>query len=566
MPKIEVYESALYRFLGRTLAEDELASLLTVAKAELDGRVPEEGLLKIELNDTNRPDLWSTGGLARQLRLYLGGKRREYGFFSRPGRIADAGDRLVRVEPGLQEVRPYFTGFVAAGKPIEDSELKDLIQTQEKLCWNYGNKRATISMGIYRADRMAFPIHYRAVDPDRTAFVPLGMEKELTLRQILAEHPKGLDFGYILAGAPRYPYLADDRGEVLSFPPIINSARLGAVQVGDSHHLIELTGTDMETLLLACSIVACDLADAGYRIRPVRVVYPYDTPYGREVTTPFYFQSPVVLEAPYAARLLGVDIPPAEAAAMVRRMGSSAEVAGDRITVVPPPYRNDFLHPVDVVEEIMIGRGMDSFPPVWPTDFTIGRLSEAELFQRRVRETMVGLGYQEMIYNYLGSRRDFVERMNAGGEDLIEIANPMTESYQIVRNSQLPNLLASESVSGHAVYPHRIFEIGKVAYKDREANYGSQTRNHLSFLIGDWEAGFNDVSAHLQALFYYLARDYRLEETDDPRFIPGRVGAVVLGGKPVGLLGEIHPAVLENWGIQMPCAAAEIDLDALMLP
>ena len=592
MPKIEIAENAFFHLLGRTLAEPELVELLTVAKAELDARLPEQGLLKIELNDTNRPDLWSTAGLARQLRVYLGGERSEYGFLSRPGRPADAGERRVEVEPGLREIRPFFTGFVATGKPIEDAELKDLIQTQEKLCWNFGNKRATISMGIYRADRLQFPIRYRAVDPERTAFVPLGMERTLTLRQILQEHPKGIEYGWILEKAARFPWLEDSRGEVLSFPPIINSAHLGAVQVGDGEHLIELTGTDMEALLLACSIVACDLADAGYRILPLRVSYPYDTPFGREVITPCYFQKPVAVETAYASRLLGVPLTPPEAAACVQRMGSRAEAGPERVTLYPPAYRNDFLHPVDVVEEIMIGRGMGSFAPVWPTDFTIGRLSAAELFQRRAREIMVGLGYQEMIYNYLGARRDFVERMNDTGADLIEISNPMTENYEVLRNSQLPNLLGSEAASGHAVYPHRMFEIGKVAFREPRENYGSRTRNRLSFLIADQEAGFNDASAHLQSLLYYLGREHRLEEVQDPRFIAGRAAAIVLvgavpttadgaaelpetrsvsstrsvSGRRVGVLGEIQPEVLEKWGIQMPCAAAELDLDTLLEP
>ena len=56
----------------------------------------------------------------------------------------------------------------------------------------------------------------------------------------------------------------------------------------------------------------------------------------------------------------------------------------------------------------MIGSGMESFEPIMPRDFTVGRISEAEWYARSVRETMIGLGYQEMIYGYLGSRRDFV--------------------------------------------------------------------------------------------------------------------------------------------------------------
>ena len=76
--------------------------------------------------------------------------------------------------------------------------------------------------------------------------------------------------------------------------------------------------------------------------------------------------------------------------------------------------------------------------------------------------------------------------------------------------------------------------------------------------------GFNEVSAHLAALLYYLSRDYRLEEVEDPRFIPGRAGSVLCGERRVGVIGEIRPEVLESFGIQMPCAAVELDVDLLM--
>jgi phenylalanyl-tRNA synthetase beta chain len=176
---------------------------------------------------------------------------------------------------------------------------------------------------------------------------------------------------------------------------------------------------------------------------------------------------------------------------------------------------------------------------------------------------MVGLGYQEMIYNYLGSRRDNIERMNVSDEGFIEISNPMTENYTIVRRSILPNLLASESVSANAVYPHMIFEVGKVSFKDEADNYGSKTQTYVGFLYCDGEAGFNEVGSHVSAVFYYLGRQYTLEETDDPRFIQGRAARIFNEGQLVGIMGEIHPDVLENWGIQMPCACAEIDLDLL---
>ena len=174
---------------------------------------------------------------------------------------------------------------------------------------------------------------------------------------------------------------------------------------------------------------------------------------------------------------------------------------------------------------------------------------------------MIGLGYQEMIYPCLGARKDFVDRMCTDGADVMEIDNPMTESFDIVRNSILPNLLASEAVSAHAAYPHRIFEVGKVVVKDPTENYGSRTHNTLAFLVSDREAGFNEVDAHVLAFFYYLSVEPQLAPLEDPRFIPGRAAEIRVRGKKVGVMGEVHPQCLENWGIQMPCAAVELSLD-----
>jgi phenylalanyl-tRNA synthetase beta chain len=564
MPKIEVYERPFLSLLGETMDEGQLITALETAKAELDERIEEEGLLKIELNDTNRPDLWSTAGLARELSTHLSDRHYQYDFLSTEGALKDCGERTVEVDPKLKDIRPFIAAFVAEGKAIDEPLLKDIIQSQEKLCWNFGQRRKSIAMGVYRTEIMKFPVQYIAADPDKTRFVPLEFQRELNLRQILSEHPKGVEFGWIVKDFDRFPYLCDSEGGTLSLPPIINSARIGAVELGDDSVFIELTGTDMDSLLLATSITACDFADLGFNILPVRIKYEYDTPYGRDIVTPFYFQKEQSVCADDVNRLLGEHLDIKEMTHTLRSGGLEVREETDNIILKPPPYRNDFLHGVDIVEEIMICRGMESFEPIMPTEYTIGRLSETELLSRDARDIMVGLGYQEMIYNYLGSRRDAIERMGLSDEGFIEISNPMTENYTIVRNSIIPNLLSSESVSANAVYPHLIFEAGKVAFKDDVDNYGSQTRTYLAFVKADREAGFNDVNSHVSALFYYLAREYVLEEIEDPRFIKGRCAQILYNNRRIGIMGEIHPGVLENWGIQMPCACAEVDLEALL--
>ncbi|HOV62874.1 MAG TPA: phenylalanine--tRNA ligase subunit beta [Spirochaetia bacterium] len=573
MPKIEVYEKTFYDYVGRSMSTEELEAILPVAKAELDGRDEKEGILKIELNDTNRPDLWSTAGLARQLRIYLGGQIPAYDFFSTRERMKDPGSRRVIVEESVRSVRPYIVAFEVSGKKVDEASLKDIIQTQEKLCWNFGRKRKSIAMGFHRAELISYPIHYRAADPDATKFVPLGMTEELSLRQILERHPKGVEFGQIVADYPAFPYLHDDSGETISFPPVINSARIGGVKVGNDRLFVDITGTDIKSLMLAAAIVACDLTDSGFTILPVSVEYPYDTPMGRRYVTPYYFQREESVELKAAEKLLGVTLKPAEAKEALRRMGvqtvDSPVQENGRLTIRVPEYRNDFLHQVDIIEDIMIGRGMSSFEPVMPKDFTVGRLSGAELFARKTKLIMVGLGFQEMIYNYLSSRKEYIEQMypesfwSEAERHIVRIANPMTENYEYVRCSTLPALLASESVSGNAVYPHKIFEVGKVAYIDESENTGTKTSNYLGFLASDRDANFNQINSFVNALFYFLVKDYTLKESEDPRFISGRSADIVVSGKKVGIFGEIHPEVLTRWGITMPCVACELDLDSL---
>ena len=570
MPKIEVNEKLFFNLLGKKYDYDMLEDRLTCGKAELDEKpdtsLPEDQrVIKIELNDTNRPDLWSTAGVARQLRVHGGGKASDYSsFMSSKDKEIDCGNRLVTVDPQLKDIRPYMIAFVISGKPIDEPMLLDIIQTQEKLCWNFGRKRRTVSMGVYRSSMIQWPVHYKAVDPDKTSFVPLQFEQPMTCRQILTEHPKGKDYGWILKDAPMFPLLTDDKGEIMSMAPIINSATLGAVQVGDSDLLVEMTGSDMTSLLLSANIVACDFADAGYTILPCKVQHPYDTGFGKDIVAPFYFQEPATASLSEINRLLGSQLTAEQATAALEKMGNTVTVTGDKVTVQIPPYRNDFLHEVDIIEDVMMGMELSSFPPEKPRDFTIGRLSPVTLFSRKAKSLMVGLGYQEMIFNYLGSKKDYIQKMNIEGEKVIEISNPMSENYQFVRPSIIPSLLGAETGSGNAVYPHKIFEIGKIAFLCDEEVTGTRTRQSIGFLTAAGDANFNTAASEVATLLHFLDHQYTVTEANDPRFIPGRQANIMVQDKVVGIFGEVHPAVLENWAITVPCVAGELDIEELM--
>ena len=259
MPTITADLEDLRALVGRSVDTAELEHLLRLAKAELKEHDPETGELRIELNDTNRPDLWCVEGIARQLRAHLQGELAPYPFFARTLRAEYA----VEVDPLLETVRPYVAAFLAEGPPVTEKFLVQMIQTQEKLCENFGRKRRNVAIGIYNASRVAFPVRYVAAEPTAFRFTPLGFEEPMSLDEVLDRHPKGREYGHLVREYERRPLLVDASDRVLSFPPVINSRETGEVKVGDTHLFVEATGSDMRQLLLCMNIMAANCADRG---------------------------------------------------------------------------------------------------------------------------------------------------------------------------------------------------------------------------------------------------------------------------------------------------------------
>jgi phenylalanyl-tRNA synthetase beta chain len=170
---------------------------------------------------------------------------------------------------------------------------------------------------------------------------------------------------------------------------------------------------------------------------------------------------------------------------------------------------------------------------------------------------MIGCGFEEVMTNVLVSKRSIFSNMNLKGK-AIEISNPISDSYTVLRNSIIPSLLEVESASREAVYPHRIFEIGEIVIPDAKSKVKSKTQIRLASLVAHPSSNFSELNSVLNNLAYYLGFSYRLQKTSHPSFIKGRVGDIVIGEKPVGIIGEVHPQVLENWKIKCPVTVFEL--------
>ncbi len=555
MPTITVVRKDLERLAGQTYDLPDLERALETVKAEV--KVEDESRLRIQLKDTNRPDLWSSEGVARLLKGHRRGRHDAYPFFDIP-----ATELELHVAPALEPIRPYIAAFACEGIAVDEAALEQLIEAQEKLADGYGRGRSAVAIGIYNATGMTFPVHYAAADPDAARFVPLGMETEMTLRQILTEHPTGEKYAHLLDGFDKFPLISDSRSKVLSMPPVINSRNPGAVEVGDTFLFCEATGTELDAVLLTVAIMAANMADRGGRILPVNVVYPYDTPRGREIQCPLDMTGPVEVNVDDLRNVIGGELDRGSVEAALAAMGYRDIALDDkRVQARPAPYRDDILHPVDLIEDVIVSVGFDNFEPEMPHDFTLGKSAPEEDLADRIRFLMVGCGFQELFLPILSSRLDLTKRMRDPDAAIVETSNPMSENYSAVRNALLPGLLRVEAASRKAVYPHHIFEVGEVSVIAPDGFYGTRTEIRLAALEAHAEANLSGIQSHLEALAYYLGVDYNLSPLAHPSFLPGRAGEVRVDGRSYGVIGEIHPEVLESWGVSVPASAFEVNID-----
>ena len=563
MPTFDIDRDDLLGLLGPNAPRDgeALGRLLAGWKAELKGG--EGKTLRVEATDTNRPDLWCVEGLARAARR----APREYPCFA-PSRSTPQSSAL-RADTALREVRPYVQAFRAVGRALSEPALAALIQTQEKLAEHFGHARRTVSIGVYRAEGISFPIDYAAADPQEERMRALGDDRDRTFAEILRTHPKGRAYGHLLPPRGPVPILRDAAGRILSFPPIINSNDLGHVRAGDADLLVEATGTDLEAVLLTLNILAANLTDRGFRIEPAWTEYPFDTPRGRLVRAPdpWGVGRNAEIDVPLATfeRILGTPPPAEEIVDALQRAGCRGrfEGASGIFRMSLPPYRADAMHGVDLVEEYMLVHGVGSFPALGLERFTVGRAAPEANVEDRLRDRLLGMGLEEIFSNVLCDRAALRDRLCRGGPEPMTIANPMSERFSVLRDALIPCLLGVESASGDARYPHRLFEVGEIVRPSEAAPHGCRTILSAAVLLAAPAAPFTDLASLLAQLLRWLEIPYALAPSDEGAFLPGRHARILRDSLLLGSIGEIHPEVLAQWGIRMPCAAFELDLTAI---
>ena len=526
MPTVNLNKKEVLSLVGKKLSDKELADRIAMLGTDLEYVKGNEIMVEIF---PNRPDMLSEEGLARALSSFVGKKTglRQY-------KVHPSNYRVV-LEASAKKITPHVVAAVVKGLKFTQQQYDSFMNLQEKLCLTHGRRRKKLAIGAYDLTTVQFPIKY-TTKPTNFSFRPLDTIGTLSLKEILTHHQKGKEYGHLLESHNKYPVWIDKKDQVLSMPPVVNSEET-KITTKTKDIFLEITGTDTFAVEKAMNILLAACADQGGKIYKTNI-------------TPSLQPIPMKLSLDYVNKLLGLSLNQQQLQKLLARMGHGYQAG----KVLVPAYRADILHPMDLVEDVAIAYGYEHFTPEIPNVSTIGQEVPFNTFKRTVCTTMAGLGYLETNTNHLSNVADQTTKMNYK-LPVVSLTNALTVDYNILRAWMLPSLLGVLKANKHYDYPQKLFEAGTVF-----TNKGEVTRLGC-VLSGD--VNYTDARQTLDALLANLGLKGAYKEIDHGSFIVGRVARVSVKGKAIAYVGEIHPQVLVNVGLEMPVSCFELNLTEL---
>ncbi len=549
MVVLETNFTELNKAIGKKLTKKELEDTLFDLGMELED-VEKDGV-KVEITP-DRPDLLSTQGLGRALRAYLKIRTglREY-------KIKKS-EIKINVDKSVEKVRPYTVAAVVKNLKLDYEKIKEIINIQEKLHNTFARKRKKTSIGIYPLENIAPPITYLAEKADKIRFVPLDFEIELTGKEILEKHPTGIKYAELLRSYDKYPIFVDSRNKVLSMPPIINSQEFGKVNEKTRDIFIECSGHDINASEQVLNLIVTTLADMGGEIYSVEVNYG-----NKKVIAPNLEPEKREIKLEYINKVLGLELKSKDAIDLLKRMGYDAS-GTDKLKILIPKYRTDIWHDIDVADDVARAYGFNNMQPTFPLVHSVAETIPEHDFFDKLRELLIGLGYNETFTFALTSKDDQFRKMNTKPCPHIELGSVKEQTINMVRVWMLPELLKFLVNNRSREYPQKIFEISDIVVQDSKEDIKSRNVTKLICVSAHEKANFTEIKQVLDYLGQTLNLNLRLKELKHDSFIDGRCASILLNDKEIGVLGEINPVVLENFDLLVPICALELDAEKLM--
>ena len=287
----------------------------------------------------------------------------------------------------------------------------------------------------------------------------------------------------------------------------------------------------------------------------------------------------VILRPERVNYVLGIDISKEKVSGILEKLQFAVKDSGDVLSVAIPSYRGDVSIEEDLIEEIARMYGYDIVPSTLPTGLSAcGAKTREQVFRTVVADTLAASGINEAI-TYSFTNPGVFDRMNLEQDNVlrqtINIQNPLSEDHSVMRTMLLPGLLESLAKNfNRRNQDAALFEIGTV-FLPEPVGDNHQERQILAGAVmgaqpGSWLVkpvayDFYYLKGVLENLFATVGTEkinYR-RESGNPSYHPGRTAAINSGDETIGIVGELHPDVIESFDLPEGVMAFELDFAKL---
>lgn len=263
--------------------------------------------------------------------------------------------------------------------------------------------------------------------------------------------------------------------------------------------------------------------------------------------------------------LIGVDFTMDEISNILNRLEIETDVRDDYLIAKVPTVRLDLDIEEDLIEEIARIYGYDNIEPKkLKGTLTVGRKPVFRNVEDRIKNQLIGLGYSEfMTYSFVSPSSYEKANYKEDEKNIIKILNPLGEDYSIMRTTMIPSMIDALS-KNYARGNVNVggFEIGNTFFPTEE----ELPSERLKLAMGFYDLGdFYYLKESIEKSLWYLGINNLEVRRRETSFLhPGRSAEFILNGKSLGVFGEVHPKVLENYGLKKRAYVAELDFNLIV--
>ena len=544
MPVIELSFSRLQKLIGK-VSKKQISDSLPFLGLDIESE--DKDLVRIEYSP-NRPDYSTDYGIALGLQGLLGIKT---GLVKLT--IKKSKSYNIIVKPTVSKIRPFVTGIIAKNGKIDDKTIKQLMTMQEDLHFGIGRKRKKSSIGIHDLDKISFPLIYTTVSRNHK-FIPLNSEKDLSISEIINDTETGKDYGPLLGQSSQVPIIIDANQKTVSFPPIINAA-ITTVTTKTKNLFVEVTGINKDDAEDMLSVVATILQSAGFTLEHIQIS-------GAKNSSPKLQEKKMSVDVSLINQTLGLNLNTSKIIASLKKSRLNAISKGKNIVCTIPAYRFDIFGPMDLVEEVALGYGIQNFEPTISPSQTLGQINPISLQLKSLNQTMIGLGFLEALNSSLSSKRVLYDMTNRDSKNIISVLDSKSQEHTILRDSILPGLIENLSRNIHESYPQKMFETGGIFNLDNPIS----EKTNLSAISAHKDANFTEIKSVLQTVLKIgFGIEIQTKTAVNSSFEDGHCANIIFNGNTIGIIGEINSKIIDNYKIRVPVVGFEISLSDSIL-